>query len=73
MKASQGGGIGTALSLTILFTLAACTTGPMTVREVHYFAVPNGENSNYYRLRAEANTKLGVGEYRSGWAISDWI
>lgn len=39
----------------------------MKVRETHYFAVPNGESTNYYRLRVFADTRLGVSEYRSGW------
>jgi len=53
--------------LGLAVALAACTTGPMNVREVHYFAVPNGENTNYYRLRVDAQTRLGVAGYRSGW------
>jgi hypothetical protein len=56
-----------ALAVITLFSLCACTTGPMNVREVHYYAVPNGENTNYYRLRVEADTKLGVAGYRSGY------
>ena len=39
----------------------------MDVREVHYYAVPNGQNTNYYRLKVRAQTKLGDAEYRSGW------
>lgn len=56
------------LLIVLLLPFAvACTTGPMDVREVHYFAVPNGENTNYYRLRVNAKTRLGVAGYRSGW------
>jgi hypothetical protein len=55
------------VSLALAFALGACTTGPMNVREAHYFAVPNGENTNYYRLRVDAETRLGVAGYRSGW------
>ncbi len=60
------------LSLAI-FSLASCTTGPMNIREIHYFAAPNGENTNYYRLRVEANTRLGVAGYRSGWFPADAV
>ncbi len=45
----------------------SCSLGKMTVQELHYFAVPNGANTNYYRLKVEAKTKLGKAEYRSGW------
>jgi hypothetical protein len=45
----------------------------MTVRERHYFAVPSGENTNYYRLRVEAKTRLGVSGYRSGWFPADAV
>jgi hypothetical protein len=47
--------------------LIGCASGSTTVKELHYYAVPNGTNTNYYRLRVEADTKLGVTEYRSGW------
>jgi hypothetical protein len=60
------------LSLAI-FSITACTTGPMNIREIHYFAAPNGENTNYYRLRVEANTRLGVAGYRSGWFPADAV
>jgi hypothetical protein len=39
----------------------------MKVRETHYLAVSNGKNTNYYRLRVEGTTLLGVSGYRSGW------
>jgi len=39
----------------------------MTIREVHYIAATDGENTNYYRVRVGAQTKLGVAQYRSGW------
>jgi len=45
----------------------------MDIREVHYFAVPNGENTNYYRLRVTASTELGVAGYRSGWFPADAV
>lgn len=53
------------LFLVLIVPLTAC--GTMKVREVHYFAVPNGENTNYYRLKGKATSKLGVAEYRAGW------
>lgn len=48
--------------------------GDMEVREVHYLAIPSTASSgpaststNYYRIRVNANSKLGVADYRSGW------
>jgi len=58
---------GLVAALAFAVTCAACTSGPMKVREEHYFAVPNGSNTNYYRLRVTADTEVGVSEYRSGW------
>lgn len=52
---------------SMCLVMTGCTTGQMEVREIHYYAVPNGENTNYYRLRVKADTKLGVAEYRTGW------
>jgi hypothetical protein len=51
----------------IVLTGSGCSLGRTKVSEVHYYAIPNGENTNYYRLRVEANTQLGNAEYRSGW------
>lgn len=47
--------------------LSACSLGRMNVQETHYYAIPNGKDTNYYRLRVEAKTVLGVAGYRSGW------
>lgn len=47
--------------------LTACTSGVMSLRETHYYAPVNESNTNYYRLRVFAETKLGVSQYRSGW------
>lgn len=47
--------------------LAGCTTGPMDIREVRYWAVSNGKETNYYRLRVTGATRLGVAGYKSGW------
>ena len=47
--------------------LTACTTGPMRLHEVHYYAVPDGTHTNYYRLKVFACTSLGDAQYRSGW------
>ena len=57
----------------MLFLLTSCSSGLMDIRERHYFAVPSGENTNYYRLRVEAKTKLGVSGYRSGWFPADAV
>ena len=51
----------------LIVGMSGCTNGPMNIREVHYYAVTNGENTNYYRLRVAADTKLGVAGFRSGW------
>jgi len=48
-----------------------CSTGRMAVREVHYHAVTNGEQTNFYRLRVEGKTRLGQAEYRSGYFPTD--
>ncbi len=64
MKAwTKTGWLGVALS----WLLVACTTGPMDVREVRYWAVSNGKETNYYRLRVTGATRLGVAGYKSGW------
>jgi hypothetical protein len=47
--------------------LGGCSLGPLKVRETHYLAVTNGKETNYYRLRVEATTLLGVAGFRSGW------
>lgn len=39
----------------------------MRIEEVHYFAVPNANNTNYYRLRVRAHTRLSVASFREGW------
>lgn len=57
----------------ILIFFTSCSSGPMKIRERHYFAVSSGENTNYFRLRIEAKTKLGVSGYRSGWFPADAV
>jgi len=57
----------------LVLIFASCTTGPMDIRERHYFAVPSGENTNYYRLRVAAKTRFGVSGYRSGWFPADAV
>lgn len=51
----------------LLVGVSGCTTGPMNIREIHYYAITNGEHTNYYRLRVAADTQLGVAGFRSGW------
>jgi hypothetical protein len=63
-RRAKGAGL---LPLAVALTFAGCTLGPMTVRETHYLAVSNGRDTNYYRLRVAADTRLGVAGYRSGW------
>jgi hypothetical protein len=50
----------------ILCFCVSCTTAPMKVQKVHYFAVPGETNTNYFRLTVNAKTYLGDAEYRSG-------
>ena len=53
--------------------VAGCSQGKMRIREVHYLAVPSTAtgpaegSTNYFRVRVEADSKLGVADYRSGW------
>jgi hypothetical protein len=56
-----------ALSFGLLAAVNGCSSGKTTAREVHYYAVTNGTDTNYYRLRVEAKAELGKSEYRSGW------
>jgi hypothetical protein len=47
--------------------------GTMELKSEKYFAVSNGESTNYFRLRAFADTQLGVAEFRSGWFPADAV
>lgn len=53
--------------------LGGCSMGRMDIKSEQYFAVSNGENTNYFRLRAYADTKLGVAEFRFGWYPKDAV
>ena len=53
--------------LAMLPVWSGCTTGPLIVHETHYFKVGHGERVNFYRLTVDADTRLGISEYRSGW------
>jgi len=59
------------LIATVLWSLqcllSGCTTAPLKVHEVHYYRVATGTNVNYFRLTVDADSRLGVAEYRSGW------
>ncbi len=50
-----------------LASLLGCSTGDMRVHEVHYFKVGSGEHANFYRTTVDADSTLGIAEYRSGW------
>jgi len=54
------------LLLAGLFWTGGCTTGPMRIGETWYYKVSNGTNANYFRLTVNADTQIGVSEYRSG-------
>ncbi len=47
--------------------VASCSLGGMSIQETHYYAVTNGNNTNYFRLQVNAQTIMGDAEYRSGW------
>ena len=53
--------------------MISCSTGPMKIRETHYYYATNGHDKNYYRLRVAADTQLGVAGYRSGWFPADAV
>jgi hypothetical protein len=52
--------------ILVLGLCVSCSTGSMEVKEMHYYAVPGDYNTNYFRLRVNAETQLGDAEYRSG-------
>jgi hypothetical protein len=57
--------------LTLVSSLAffGCSNGAMSLKEVHYFFVDSRDHPhrNYYRMRIQADTVLGVADYRGGW------
>jgi hypothetical protein len=53
--------------VSLIGALQACSLGVMKVDEVHYWAVSNGVDTNYYRLSVDGYTRLSDAEYRSGW------
>jgi hypothetical protein len=54
-------------AILLALSLTACSLGRMELREVHYYAVPDGKNTNYFRLKVYGDTVLGNAQYRSGW------
>ena len=53
--------------------LAGCSGGPTRSEEIFYVAVPSGDNVNFYRMKVEAGTQLGVTKYQSGWFPADTV
>ena len=51
--------------LIICLLITAC--GRMTVKETHYYAVENSDNTNVFRVKVKARTVLGKAKYQSGW------
>ena len=51
--------------LLICLLTAAC--GQMQIRERHYYAIENNDNTNIFRLKVKASTVLGDAKYQSGW------
>lgn len=50
-----------------LIVLCSCTSGKTLVDTVGYYAITSGDNTNYYRVRIESNSKLSKLNYKSGW------
>lgn len=48
----------------LALSLAGC--GIMNIQETYYYAVEDGANTNVYRLKIEAETRLGDAKYREG-------
>lgn len=59
--------------LSCAAALAAGGCGTMELKGTEYFAVPSGDNTNYYRMRVWARTQLGKADYRSGWYPADAV
>lgn len=55
-------------AVTSLLMLCACTlSGPMDISQIHYLAVPSGEDVNYFRIRVEGETRFSDANFHSGW------
>jgi len=59
-----------ALTVVVL-SVSGC--GNMLIEEVYYLAVPGENNTNYYRIRVEAEARQGVAEYRAGWFPAETV
>lgn len=55
------------LFTVILLTLISCSSGKTTVDTISYYAVPSGDNINYYRVKIKGESKLSQLKYKSGW------
>lgn len=49
------------------FGFLSCSTGKTYVKTVSYYGVPSGDNTNYYKVNIESNSKLSKLNYESGW------
>ncbi len=67
MNPLSGLRMATAAAAAWITLLTGCSSGPMEITNVHYYAVSHGENTNFYRLTVTANTQFGVAGYREGW------
>jgi hypothetical protein len=67
LKISVNGVIRTILIAFTVFMILGCQSGKMVIKEVHYYAVPNEDSTNYFRLTLLADSALGVAQFRSGW------
>ena len=51
----------------LLLCLQTASCGTMTVKETHYYAIEQNDNTNIYRVKVKAHTVLGEAKYQSGW------
>lgn len=56
-----------------LAAAGGCSMGRTSVRQTYFLAVPSGKNFNYYRIRVDAQTRLGETGFRAGWFPTDAV
>lgn len=57
----------------ILLFGVGCSAGPMKISEKYYLEASDGYHKNYYRIRIDGDTKLGVAEFRQGWYAAEGV
>jgi len=56
-----------------VLALSGCSLGRTSARQTYFLAVPSGENINYFRIRVDAQAKLGETSFKSGWFPADAV